>query len=182
MFSERRPAHRSLLGPQTVPGMSQGLSPLRVYWKVCVAGTRGCVCGKTYQRWRVGKAVKMDSIRTRKLLKRGISDEMESSRRVPPWSCSPEAFGEGLPRGRPSCPPLPCYLQKNFSQRINLIRGGRKYREKEHSQARQNNDSLVIQQSQGPVVRSPSKIIDNLLSHVLEAVLQTLKLPLGRGS
>ena len=46
----------------------------------------------------------------------------------------------------------------------------------ENSQARQNNNSLAIQQSPRPLVSS-SKIIDNILSHVLGAVLLVLKLP-----
>ena len=37
--------------------------------------------------------------------------------------------------------------RKTFIQRINLTREVRKYREKENSQARQNNNSLAIQQS-----------------------------------
>lgn len=77
-----------------------------------------------------------------------------------------------------SCPPPAFLYIENFHQRISLIRDGRKYREKENSQARQ---SLAIQQRQEPLVSSSSKTIDNILSHVLGAVLQVLKpLPNGR--
>ena len=62
-----------------------------------------------------------------------------------------------LPRGDPPnhVPHLPFYLQKNFSQRVILIREMRKYREKgkqsiQYSQ--DNNNSIAIQQNQGPLV------------------------------
>ena len=50
----------------------------------------------------------------------------------------------------------------------------RKYREQGKLE-RQNNNSLAIQQSQGLLVSSSSKTMDNILSHVLGAVLQMLK-------
>ena len=40
---------------------------------------------------------------------------------------------------------------KNFSQRINLIREVREYRSK-GKQTRPNNNNLVIKQSQGPLI------------------------------
>ena len=42
-------------------------------------------------------------------------------------------------------------LRKNFSQRINLIKEVKKFR-KENNEARQNNNSLTIEQNQGPLV------------------------------
>ena len=70
--------------------------------------------------------------------------------------------------------PLPFYLQKNFSQRIQLIRGGRKYREK----GKKSSKTIMIVQSFSKSFSS-SKTIGNILSHILGVVWQVLKPPSG---
>ena len=59
----------------------------------------------------------------------------------------------GLSQGRlpPGPPPTSC-LQKNFSQRINLIRERENSGKRENSEVRQNNKSLAIKQNQGPLI------------------------------
>ena len=79
-----------------------------------------------------------------------------------------------VPAGTPLTGSPRIFTYKNL-QKINLIREVRQYREKEDSQARQNNDSLATQQSQEPLVSSSSKTTDNILSPVLGALLQVLE-------
>ena len=66
------------------------------------------------------------------------------------------------------CPPPTFCLWKIFGQRISLIRGNTET--KESSSKRLNQSSLVIKQSQGPLVPLQG-LIDNILSHIRWAVL-----------
>ena len=70
------------------------------------------------------------------------------------------------------CLPFPV---ENFSQRISLIRKVRNAETKENSLRRLNNN-VVIKHSQGRTFSSFSRAIDNILSHILWAVLSILKL------
>ena len=66
-----------------------------------------------------------------------------------------------------------CLLSvENFGQRISLIREMRHAETKENSQRRPNNNNVVIKHSQGPFF---SRVIDNILSHLLWTALQILR-------
>ena len=67
----------------------------------------------------------------------------------------------------PPCP-LPAFcLWKKFNQKISLTREVRNAEAKENSQRRLNSNNVVIKHSQGSLILSFSRAIDNILSHVL---------------
>ena len=98
------------------------------------------------------------------------SKQREDSNGAGPMVLAPQLASPPTPA--PSCChppcPLPAFcLWKKFNQKISLTREVRNAEAKENSQRRLNSNNVVIKHSQGSLILSFSRAIDNILSHIL---------------